>query len=43
MGSQRVTKMRDGWTLKTHDGSLVAQYEHTIVITDGKPILVTAV
>ena len=32
----------DGWTLRTVDGSLVAQHEHTVVITNEKPILVTA-
>ena len=30
-------------TLKTPDGSLVAQYEHTVIITKGQPILVTQV
>jgi methionyl aminopeptidase len=33
----------DHWTLKTMDGSLAAQFEHTVVITGGSPILVTAV
>ncbi|NWG16897.1 MAG: type I methionyl aminopeptidase, partial [Chloroflexi bacterium] len=33
----------DGWTLKTPDGSLAAQYEHTVIITKDRPILVTAV
>ncbi len=32
----------DGWTLLTEDGSLSAQYEHTIVITKGKPLVITA-
>ena len=32
----------DGWTVKTADGSLSAHYEHTIVITEGAPILLTA-
>lgn len=32
----------DGWTIKTGDGSLSAHYEHTLVITDGAPILLTA-
>lgn len=31
----------DGWTLKTKDGSFVAQHEHTIVVTDGAPIILT--
>lgn len=42
-GAQHVYTDSDGWTLKTVDGSLSAQYEHTVVITKGHPILVTAV
>ena len=34
---------RDGWTVKTRDGGLAAHYEHTLVITRGAPILLTAV
>lgn len=41
-GARHVVTMPDGWTLKTSDGSLSAQMEHTIVITKGKPIIVTA-
>lgn len=33
----------DGWTLLGPKGNLSAQYEHTMIITKGKPILVTAV
>jgi len=32
----------DGWTVKTSDRSLAAHYEHTLVITRGAPILLTA-
>jgi methionyl aminopeptidase len=32
----------DGWTLKTNDGSFVAQHEHTIVVTKGEPIILTS-
>ena len=32
----------DGWTIRTDDGSPSAHFEHTIVITEGAPILVTA-
>jgi methionyl aminopeptidase len=32
----------DGWTVRTDDGSPSAHFEHTVVITDGAPILVTA-
>lgn len=31
----------DGWTLRTPDGSLGAQFEHTLIITRGEPIVVT--
>jgi methionyl aminopeptidase len=33
---------RDGWTVCTDDGSASAHAEHTIVVTDGAPRLVTA-
>jgi methionyl aminopeptidase len=32
----------DGWTYVTRDGSFVAQHEHTIIITDAKPVILTA-
>lgn len=32
----------DRWTIRTADGSLSAHYEHTIVVTKGEPILLTA-
>jgi methionyl aminopeptidase len=32
----------DKWTVCTADGSLAAHYEHTVVITRGAPILLTA-
>lgn len=35
-------QLGDGWTLATKDGSFVAQHEHTIVITDGQPLILTA-
>jgi methionyl aminopeptidase len=41
-GSDRVRQDRDGWTLRTSDGSLSAHYEHTLVITRDRPILLTA-
>jgi methionyl aminopeptidase len=31
----------DGWTLRTPDGSWGAQYEHTLVVTSGQPIVLT--
>ncbi|TFD96630.1 type I methionyl aminopeptidase [Jeotgalibacillus sp. R-1-5s-1] len=40
-GAEDVITLDDGWTFKTPDGSLTAQYEHTIVVTKGKPIILT--
>lgn len=42
MGSGEPRNAGDGWTVKTADGSLAAHYEHTIVITDGAPMVLTA-
>lgn len=36
-----VYETADGWTMKTRDNSFVAQHEHTLVITDEYPIIVT--
>lgn len=41
-GSGRVVDDRDGWTVRTADGAPAAHYEHTIVVMDGAPILLTA-
>ncbi|HEV2104389.1 MAG TPA: type I methionyl aminopeptidase [Candidatus Eisenbacteria bacterium] len=32
----------DGWTMRTRDGSLAAHHEHTLVVTKGAPLLLTA-
>jgi methionyl aminopeptidase len=32
----------DGWTIRTADGALAAHTEHTIVVTDGRPLVLTA-
>lgn len=41
-GSGRAMLEKDGWTVRTADRSVSAHYEHTLVITKGAPILVTA-
>jgi methionyl aminopeptidase len=41
-GSGRVLLADDGWTLTTADHNASAHYEHTLVITKGSPILLTA-
>ena len=40
-GSGRIVQGDDGWTVRTLDGSLTAHYEHTMVITRGRPMLLT--
>jgi methionyl aminopeptidase len=41
-GSQFVVHANDGWTLKTTDGSASAHYEHTLVVTRDRPLVLTA-
>jgi methionyl aminopeptidase len=41
-GSGRAVLAKDGWTMKTADRRPSAHYEHTIVITKGAPVLLTA-
>jgi methionyl aminopeptidase len=41
-GSGRVVTAKDGWTLCTGDQALSAHFEHTLVVTNGTPILLTA-
>ena len=41
-GKGRSITEDDGWTIRTADRSLSAHYEHTLVITRGQPILLTA-
>ena len=33
--------LEDGWTMVGNRGGFMAQHEHTIVVTDGKPIVLT--
>lgn len=42
VSADHVVDDSDGWTLRTADGSLVAQYEHTIVVTKGEPLVLTS-
>ena len=43
LGSHEVETRPDGWTVVTKDGSLAAHFEHTIVITDQGPQILTTV
>jgi len=40
-GRADVKILKDGWTVVTIDGSLSAHFEHTVLITDGKPEILT--
>ena len=41
VGSEEVYLDEDGYTYKTEDGSRSAHFEHTILITDGEPEILT--
>ncbi|OYD08288.1 type I methionyl aminopeptidase [Paludifilum halophilum] len=40
-GSHQARIEADGWTARTVDGGLSAQYEHTVAITDDGPLVLT--
>jgi len=37
----RLKTCEDGWTLKTANGCLAAHHEHTILVTNGAPVILT--
>lgn len=39
--STLAIELNDGWTMVGNKGGYMAQHEHTIVVTDGKPIILT--
>jgi methionyl aminopeptidase len=41
-GATSIYEADDGWTLRTPDRSIGAQFEHTMIVTRGAPIVVTA-
>ncbi|MDZ4765946.1 MAG: type I methionyl aminopeptidase [Chloroflexota bacterium] len=43
LGKGEIYTAPDGWTLRTTDRKLAAQFEHTVIITKDRPVLVTAV
>ena len=40
-GDYRVARLADNWTAVTVDGSLTSHYENTILITEGKPVILS--
>jgi methionyl aminopeptidase len=41
-GTSYPVQSDDGWTIRTRDGSLAAHCEHTLVITQGEPLILAA-
>ncbi len=39
--SRYADTLQDGWTLVGNKGGFMAQHEHTIVVTDGQPMILT--
>jgi methionyl aminopeptidase len=42
LGTREVHLLDDGWTIATDDGSTAAHVEHTIVVTEAGPLVMTA-
>ena len=40
-GNGKAKVQSDKWTVRTTDGALSAHYEHSMVITEGEPLLLT--
>jgi len=41
-GAGTVSLARDGWTVRTTDGTASAHYEHTLMITEEEPVILTS-
>lgn len=41
VGDWRIRTLPDGWTVVTEDGSLSCHFEHTVLVTDGEPEVLT--
>lgn len=41
LGSQKIKMNKDDWTIETNDGQISAHFEHTILITEGEPEILT--
>ena len=41
LGDEYTVVDRDGYTVKTEDGSKSAHFEHTVLITDGEAEILT--
>jgi methionyl aminopeptidase len=41
MGDAAIRMLDDGWTAVTRDGKMAAHFEHTVLVTDGAPEILT--
>ena len=41
MGVKQIYQDNDGWTIKTTDGKPSAHFEHTVLVTNEKPVILT--
>jgi methionyl aminopeptidase len=41
MGRKEIVTLPDGWTVVTKDGSPAAHFEHTIIVQENKPLILT--
>jgi methionyl aminopeptidase len=39
--SSYAQTLKDGWTMVGNQGGFMAQHEHTIIVTDDEPIILT--
>ena len=42
IGTDRIFTDKDGWTLRSADGSRAAHFEHTVAVTDDGPVILSA-
>jgi methionyl aminopeptidase len=40
-GRPEVRILNDGWTVVTKDGQLSAHFEHTVLVTEAEPVILT--
>lgn len=41
MSTEEIATAADGWTLKTRDGSISTHWEHSLLITEREPVILT--
>lgn len=41
LGKEKIITDDDGWTIRTRDGSLAAHFEHTVLVTENGPEILT--